>query len=275
MRCSDWQYIQEAGWCWKCVCNSFFALKVILSVQVDGKASCASIWGKELKKSGLIRFIVTFFIFGYKHQVIAELGRVLDIDRSADLGIENSPSQWNKTEKQHIKNHQMKRLFGLSELLCVLRPVLTCCCEKSALIHLLHPNHGANKLTHKHQVLPYVSSPISQTRTCNPSASLISRSHRWSLIHPASPFLQQQSAAEQWSSCRLQTKDVLQLPSRKKDALMRKPEHSDLPFPGECLSTHTYIRSTLQQSAIKFTQLNHVYHQKESFLNVVSKLLWL
>lgn len=116
MRCSDWQYIQKAGW-WKCVCNSFFALKVILSVQLDGKASCASIWGKELK-SGLIGFIVTFFIFGYKHQVIAEPWCMLDIDRSADLGIENSPSQWNKRKTTYQNSPDEKIIRSKWAAMC-------------------------------------------------------------------------------------------------------------------------------------------------------------
>ena len=75
------------------------------------------------EKSCLIRFIVTFFISGYKRQVTAGAGCVLNIDLSADPGIEQSPAQWNEAEKQHIKNHQMKRLLCLSELLCVLRPL--------------------------------------------------------------------------------------------------------------------------------------------------------
>ena len=92
----------------------------------------ASGWGalmllhliKELaKKSCLIRFAVTFFISGYKCPASAEARCVLDIDLSADPGIEESPAQWNEAEKQHIKNHQMKRLLCLSELLCVLRPL--------------------------------------------------------------------------------------------------------------------------------------------------------
>lgn len=42
---------------------------------------------REKKKSGLIRFIVTFYIFGYKRPVIGEAGCVLNIDlfrRSGD-----------------------------------------------------------------------------------------------------------------------------------------------------------------------------------------------
>lgn len=78
------------------------------------------------EKSCLIRFIVTFFISGYKRPVAAEAGCVLNIDLSADPGIEKSPAWWNEAEKQHIKNHQMKRLLCLSELLCVLRPLGVC-----------------------------------------------------------------------------------------------------------------------------------------------------
>lgn len=74
---------------------------------------------KGTEKSCLIRFIVTFFISGYKRPVTAKAGCVLNIDLSADPGIEQSPAQWNEAEKQHIKNHQMKRLLGLSELRCV------------------------------------------------------------------------------------------------------------------------------------------------------------
>lgn len=54
---------------------------------VGGGASRSSIlsgsWetrGEEKKKSRLIRFIVTFYIFGYKRPVIGEAGCVLNID---------------------------------------------------------------------------------------------------------------------------------------------------------------------------------------------------
>lgn len=45
------------------------------------------------EKSRLIRFIVTFYIFGYKRPVIAEAGCVLNIDLAADQGIEKSLAQ--------------------------------------------------------------------------------------------------------------------------------------------------------------------------------------
>lgn len=75
------------------------------------------------EKSCLIRFIVTFFISSNERPAAAEARCVLNIDLSADPGIEKSSAQWNEAEKQHIKNHQMKRLLCLSELLCVLRPL--------------------------------------------------------------------------------------------------------------------------------------------------------
>lgn len=56
------------------------------------------------EKSWLIRFIVTFFISGYKRPVTAEAECVLNIDLSADLGIEKTMAQKNEAEKQHIKN---------------------------------------------------------------------------------------------------------------------------------------------------------------------------
>lgn len=52
---------------------------------------CPSYQGTE--KSWLIRFIVTFFISGYKCPVTAEAECVLNIDLSADLGIEKNMAQ--------------------------------------------------------------------------------------------------------------------------------------------------------------------------------------
>lgn len=143
------------------------------------------------EKSCLIRFLVTFFISAYKRPVAAGAGCVLNIDLSADPRMEKSLTWWNEAEKQHIKNHQMKRLLCLSELLCVLKPlgVSLFFCEKSSVIHLVHLNQSANKLTHKYRALPSVSSSLCQTRTCNPSAflqmdymHLIPRSRLWSLL---------------------------------------------------------------------------------------------
>lgn len=45
------------------------------------------------EKSWLIRFIVTFFISGYKRPVTAEAECVLNIDLPADLGIEKTTAQ--------------------------------------------------------------------------------------------------------------------------------------------------------------------------------------
>lgn len=65
------------------------ALRVIVSVQPDGSGLMLLHLIRELvarrkvgekKKSGLIRFIVTFYIFGYKRPVIGEAGCVLNID---------------------------------------------------------------------------------------------------------------------------------------------------------------------------------------------------
>lgn len=48
---------------------------------------------EEVKKSRLIRFIVTFFIWSYKRSVTAKAGRVLNIDLPADPGTAKSPAQ--------------------------------------------------------------------------------------------------------------------------------------------------------------------------------------
>lgn len=158
--------------------------------------------------------------------------------------------------------------WGLSELACF--------CQKRAVIHLLHPNHGANKLSHTSiESCPPISSPICQTCTCNPSAFFIPRYHLSISSSPPCfpPLCNSSLQLSSGSSCGLQTKDDLQLPSRKKkerkkierkekiDAVPRK--HSDMPFLGKCLLTrvHTCFWSTHHQSSIKFTQANHANHQ--------------
>ena len=61
LQCLDWHNIPRAGRVWNRVSISFFVLKVIFSVQVDGESSCSTLLKRNWKKSALIRFIVTFF----------------------------------------------------------------------------------------------------------------------------------------------------------------------------------------------------------------------
>lgn len=51
----------ELGCVWKCICISFFVLKVILPAQLDGESLRPSALTRELKSRSLIRFTVTFF----------------------------------------------------------------------------------------------------------------------------------------------------------------------------------------------------------------------
>lgn len=194
----------------------------------------------------------------------------MNIDLSADPGIEKSLAQWNEAEKQHIKNHQMKRLLGLSELLSVLRPlrVSVFLSEEGCNPPTASQSWCKQTLTHKHQVLPPpsfpVSSPICQTCTCNPSAFFHSQIPPFDCFSALlSPWLQQQSATEQWFILSFKPKMTYNLLPEKKNAVPSKPERSDMPFLGKCLLTcvHTCFWSTHHQSSIKFTQANHANHQ--------------
>lgn len=148
------------------------------------------------EKSCLIRFIVTFYIFGYQRPVIVEAGCVVNIDLSADPGIEKGPAQWNEAEKQHIKNHQMKRLLGLSELLSVLRPlrVSVFLLEEGCNPPTASQSWCKQTLTHKHRVLPPPPHPSSSHRPFARHAHVIHLHFSFpdptfrSLLHPALPL---------------------------------------------------------------------------------------
>lgn len=228
------------------------------------------------EKSCLIRFIVTFYIFGYERPVIVEAGCVVNIDLSADPGIEKSPAQWNEAEKQHIKNDQMKRLLGLSELLSVLRPlrVSVFLSEEGCNPPTASQSWCKQTLTHKHRVLPPLPpshGPFARhAHVIHLHFSFPDPTFRSLLLHPAFPLCA--TAVCNWAVVHLvgfkQKMTYNFLPEKKErkekiDAVPRKPEHSDMPFLGKCLLTrvHTCFWSTHHQSSIKFTQANHANHQ--------------
>lgn len=175
---------------------------------------------------------MTFFISSYKRPVAAKAGCVLNIDLSADSGFEKSPAQWNEAENNISKIIRWRDYsvwvscsvcWGLSELACF--------CERSPVIHLLHLNHSANKLTHKYQVLPSVLSPICQRCTCNPIVLLIPRSY-------IQVFLPLNPTSLLSSSCKCSLQLSIDLPAefklkmtyKKKEekSVLMRPEHTVL-----------------------------------------------
>lgn len=98
------------------------ALRVIVSVQPDGSGLMLLHLIRELvarrKGGGLIRFIVTFYIFGYKRPVIGEAGCVLNIDlfrRSGDCQgarvcvRERVRERWKERERETESERERER----------------------------------------------------------------------------------------------------------------------------------------------------------------------